>query len=164
MSIQVMKKVWELDISSTEKLVLLNYADRAGDDGTHIWPSKQTVAKNCSLTERTVFKLTKKLVQEGYLVKVGKTRYQTILYRINLLMLNDSDMKEKQDDQKGQSDMNFDAITSDQDSVKPSLTINKPSLQQKYTKKNSLNPNEYVPQIDKSITKTILESRKESKN
>jgi hypothetical protein len=158
-----MAKIWGLDLSCTEKIVLLYYADRSSDSGTKIWPSKHTVAKNCSLTERTAFKLTKMLVQKGYLEKVGMSRYRTVLYRINLSKLIQADMNEEQNEQKMPSGMNLDASISDHISVKPSLTINKPSLQQKYTKKNSLNPNEYVPQIDKSITKIFRESRKESK-
>ena len=163
MSIQVMEKVWKLDLPSTEKMVLLKYADHSSDDGNQIWPSKHTVAKSCSLTERTVFKLTKKLVQEGYLVKVGKTRYQTILYRINLSKLYEADMKENQNDQKCQSDMNFDASISDHVSVKPSFktTINT-SVKKNNTKKNYAK--QYVPQIDNLIRDVFLEGRKESKN
>jgi len=68
MSVKIMGMVWDLEIDSTHKLVLLAYADHASHDGTNIYPSVSTIAKKCCLSERTIQRITRQLEQDGYLV------------------------------------------------------------------------------------------------
>src|SRR5579872_2683561 len=60
-SIQLMAKVFQLPIPSTEKLVLLAMADHARDDGTGCYPSIDTLARKSSLTRRGVQKIMRRL-------------------------------------------------------------------------------------------------------
>lgn len=54
MSIKLLSAAWELDIGSTEKMVLMCLCDYANDDGGNCWPSVATIARKCSKSERTV--------------------------------------------------------------------------------------------------------------
>lgn len=49
-----MAKVWDTDLETGEKIVLLTLADFANPDGTSIWPSKGTIARRTSMSPRTV--------------------------------------------------------------------------------------------------------------
>jgi hypothetical protein len=60
-----MASAWELDIPSTEKMVLLCLCDYAGDDGA-CWPSVPTIARKCSKGDRTVQAAIQWLRNEGY--------------------------------------------------------------------------------------------------
>jgi len=53
MSIRLMSIAWELDIPITDKMVMLCLCDFANDHG-ECWPSASTIARKCSLTERSV--------------------------------------------------------------------------------------------------------------
>lgn len=54
MSIRIMTQVWAADLdSATQKIVLLALADNANDEGW-CWPAIGTIAKKCSLSDRTV--------------------------------------------------------------------------------------------------------------
>lgn len=65
MSIKLMAAAWDLDIPSTEKMVLLCLADYAGDNGA-CWPSVPSIAKKCSKSERTVQTAIQWLRAEGF--------------------------------------------------------------------------------------------------
>lgn len=65
MSIKLMSWAWELDISHTEKLVLICLTDFASDEGV-CFPSIKTIARKCSLTERGVFKVVARLESLGF--------------------------------------------------------------------------------------------------
>lgn len=65
MSIKLMAAAWDLDIPSTEKMVLLCLCDFAGDSGT-CWPAVKTIAGKCSMSERTVQGAIKKLRELGF--------------------------------------------------------------------------------------------------
>src|ERR1017187_9336214 len=59
MSVKVFNRVWAVPpdaISSTEKLVLLNLADHAADDGGNAFPAVATIARETSLSDRAVQK------------------------------------------------------------------------------------------------------------
>jgi hypothetical protein len=60
-----MASAWELDIPSTEKMVLLCLCDFSGDGGV-CWPSVPTIARKCSKSERTVQTAIQWLRSEGF--------------------------------------------------------------------------------------------------
>ncbi len=59
-----MAAAWELDLSSTHKLVLLALADNANEDGV-CWPSISTIARKSCLTDRCVQRAIRELVSAG---------------------------------------------------------------------------------------------------
>ena len=63
-----MAAAWELDIPSTEKMVLLCLCDFANDDGK-CWPAVGTIATKCSKGERTVQKALASLESMGFLTR-----------------------------------------------------------------------------------------------
>jgi hypothetical protein len=85
-SVRLMGAVFELEISASEKLVLLAMADHARDDGTGCYPSVETLARKTSQTRRGVQKIMRKLeVNRGLIEpsKVSRGR-RTTEYRIVL--------------------------------------------------------------------------------
>ncbi|MEO6147038.1 MAG: helix-turn-helix domain-containing protein [Sulfuriferula sp.] len=66
MSIEMMNKVWKMDLPLGEKMVLLKLADRANDDG-ECWPGQESLASDCSMTDRGVRGVIEKLVTKGFL-------------------------------------------------------------------------------------------------
>jgi biotin operon repressor len=69
-----MCRVLKLDISSTEKLVLMAMADHAHKDGTGCYASVDTLATETSLTRRAVQLTIDKLEERGLIVALGKVR------------------------------------------------------------------------------------------
>lgn len=67
MSIKLMSAAWDLDIPSTEKMVLLCLCDFASDEGGNCWPSMATIAGRCSTSERTVQRAIRALETRGIL-------------------------------------------------------------------------------------------------
>lgn len=49
-----MSAAWDLDIPSTEKMVLMCLCDYANDEGGNCWPSVATLARKCSKSARTI--------------------------------------------------------------------------------------------------------------
>jgi hypothetical protein len=85
MSVKLMGAIFDLEIPSTEKLVLLAMADHAREDGTGCYPSVNTLARKTSLSKRGTQKLMRRLEAAGYIIDTGKTsRYQTIEYTLTL--------------------------------------------------------------------------------
>lgn len=74
MSITIMNLVWQLDareVSSTERLVLLNLASYANGNGTNAFPSVQRIARQTSLTRRGVQKALRRLCEKRLIVADG---------------------------------------------------------------------------------------------
>lgn len=153
MSIRVMALVWNTNLSSIEKLVLLYYADRANDDGSKIFPSNKTVMNATSLSERSVRNATKRLIEKGYLRHVGWSGYHTKVFAINIArMVQQTDggitcRNEGQEmPEKGAGD-----------APKPSVPIKKPS----YRKENQklLPGNQsiegYIPEFSEEIQEAL---------
>lgn len=134
-----MTLVWKIELHSTDKFVLMYYADRASDDGTGIWPSIETVAKATGFSERTVQKATKKLIHSGYLSQVGWTKYGTKLLKVNTRYLSEI-AKESESVAKGGEFWDMERRNKisrkgkeihqrgELDAPKPSITTNKPSI------------------------------------
>lgn len=72
MSIRVMAEVWDLPLSSTEKLVLLALADCANDEGD-CWPSIATLGRKASVGERSVQRSIQALKEAGHLTRIEVT-------------------------------------------------------------------------------------------
>lgn len=62
-----MSLVWEMDLPTSEKMVLLVIADHADDQGENAWPSIATIARKASLSERQAQRLVKSLTKVGLL-------------------------------------------------------------------------------------------------
>jgi hypothetical protein len=82
MSLQLMSAVWRLEIPSHEKFVLLALADHAKDDGA-CWPGIPLLAKKCSLSERQIQRVLKRLENRGFInrkMRHGRsTHYQVMV-------------------------------------------------------------------------------------
>ncbi len=80
-----MGRVWDTDLPGNLKFVLLAYADAAEHDGTEIWPGRKRVAAMCGISVPTADRLTRKLIEEGFLIQVQKGhRGQRAAYLIPL--------------------------------------------------------------------------------
>lgn len=65
MSIKLLSAAWDLDIGSTEKMVLMSLCDHANDEGV-CWPAVATICRKTSKSERTVQVALKWLYDNGY--------------------------------------------------------------------------------------------------
>lgn len=73
--------------SAARKAILAYMADRASDDGSGIWASKQTIADDLECGRSTVIRVCNEFVAEGILVETGKRKCAngaTVEYGINL--------------------------------------------------------------------------------
>ena len=84
MSIKLMSKVFDSDLPTTEKFVLLAMADYASESGESIFPSIATLAQKTSLSDRSVQNAIQSLIEKGYLELAckGGGRKNTNRYRI----------------------------------------------------------------------------------
>lgn len=82
MSVKVMGMVWDLDIPSEEKFVLMAYADHADHNGGSIYPAVKTIADKTGKCERSVQYITKYLEDKGYLIRDGSGDRGTKRWRI----------------------------------------------------------------------------------
>lgn len=84
MSIRVMTAVFDYSQSTgSDRLVLLVIADRAHDDGTGCWRSKDSIARMARVSRTTVTESIKRLEALGELI-VDRRPGTTSLYRVNL--------------------------------------------------------------------------------
>jgi len=82
-----MGEVFSLELSQSEKLVLLAMADHAKDDGTRVFPSVARIAWKVDLSTRQVQRIIAQLKIKGLLVimRKGNSRFKfSTEYRINL--------------------------------------------------------------------------------
>ena len=71
MSVRIMSAVWELDVSSTDKLVMLALADWSNDDGV-CWPSMKQLADKSGLTDRAIRQCVGRMCSAGHLTRDEK--------------------------------------------------------------------------------------------
>ena len=86
MSIKLMSKAWDLDLSQSEKLVLLALCDHANDDGV-CYPSQKFLAIKCSMSNRSVINQINRLESYGILISERRQKFGnrlSNLYTINL--------------------------------------------------------------------------------
>lgn len=81
MSIKLMNAAWELQMPAGQKFVLVALCDQAGDSGD-CFPSIATIARRCSMGERSVQRHIRDLEDAGYLERIERMGRSTI-YRIN---------------------------------------------------------------------------------
>ena len=62
-----MSQVWDIDLPTSEKMVLLIIADHADDEGTNSWPSVATIARKASISPRQAQRLIQSLSASGLL-------------------------------------------------------------------------------------------------
>lgn len=88
MSIHVMNLVWKKSKhKGSTLLILLAMADYAGDDGTGIWPSYQTLAKKARLSRRQAINIVQSLIESGVIARAGQSAARTNRYQIRLDMI-----------------------------------------------------------------------------
>ncbi|MFP4895607.1 helix-turn-helix domain-containing protein [Paraburkholderia sp. EG304] len=96
MSIKVMDKVWDRYPEGGGELNLaLKLADYADDDGTHIFPSIETMAAKTRQSERAVQYQIKRMIKRGWLILVanqGGGRGRAREYRISPDWLKGADL------------------------------------------------------------------------
>jgi hypothetical protein len=73
-SYKLSRRVFSLDISSTEKLVLRALADHANDDGSSCYPSILRLARETSLIRKAVQTTLGTLKEKGLVVVVGQSK------------------------------------------------------------------------------------------
>ena len=81
MSIVLLAAAWDLEIGSTEKMVLMCLCDHANAEGA-CWPSVARICRKTSKSERTVQAALKWLREAGYFT-VERQRGPTPLYRLD---------------------------------------------------------------------------------
>ena len=150
MSVKAMAWVWDQPINRDEKFVLLAYADHADHNGYNIFPAVASVAKKTGYSERSIQRITHKLIESGWLIEDGTSNYQTNKYHIPIYGGDNLSPPTcggiKQEENKGdklaggdKNDMKLVAdvtggVTKTTEggdiamSPEPSLTINKPSV------------------------------------
>ena len=79
-----MAGVFDDDLPSSEKLVLLAMADHADDTGKNCFPSIPRIARKSSMTRRGVQKVLRRLEEKGRIRPVGRRADGTIEYAITL--------------------------------------------------------------------------------
>lgn len=72
MSTRIMSICWPLQMSPSQKAVLISLADQANDEG-HCWPSLKTMSERTCLSERAVRNAIRWLEQSGYLKSCGRS-------------------------------------------------------------------------------------------
>jgi biotin operon repressor len=78
--------VYKLDVGSLlRKSVLVLLADKASDDGSGIWASKQTMADELCCSKQAVWNTLQQFMEEGLLVETGRKQHQngyTVTYTL----------------------------------------------------------------------------------
>lgn len=82
MSVKIMGKAWELDLETSELLVLLAMADHADHEGNNVRPSTRLIAWKTGFSERHVRRVIDKLVTDTILIIQNAPKGKTITYRI----------------------------------------------------------------------------------
>jgi hypothetical protein len=133
MSVKVMGWVWEIeDLSMTEKLILLGYADHAHNDGSHVFPGLERMGKRTGCSRRTIQRATQSLIEKGLLIKDGQRDSGTKQYRIPVPNYEQGVREspplviEVTESQEGVSE---NTETGDRESPDPLLTIIKPDIE-----------------------------------
>ena len=137
MSVKVQTMVFEADMkSATRKVLMLCLADKANNDGSGVWPSQRTIARETHLDRKTIRALLAQLVKEGFLKEVRITPYRTQEYNISLPKLREAlhvdlmgENSPVKDDMGEHSPQMGELRTPDGGMAdpKPSRTINKPA-------------------------------------
>lgn len=90
MSVRIMSKVFDADMESTKKFILLAYADHADHAGGNIFPAVATIAKKTGYSERTVQRITRQLEDDKILISDGTGRHGTNKWKIDIDAMGDT--------------------------------------------------------------------------
>jgi len=89
-SIKVMTMVFDAQLKSNQKLVMLALADHANDMGDRVFPSIERVAHKVCLSKRQVQRIMNDLRKEGLIHMTHKaSRHRPREYRIDLVKLKE---------------------------------------------------------------------------
>jgi len=89
MSILLMAHALDLtDLTAAQKFVLLIMANYANDEGQNVYPSHDTIARQTSMTRRTVVTVVKQLADLGYITLEGKRGNRQNVYSLNTSKIN----------------------------------------------------------------------------
>lgn len=124
--------VFDLQLPTREKFVLLAYADHADHDGMNIYPAIQKIAEKTGYNERTVQRASRILEEWGLLIPNGSGPQGTKRWRINLQWQG---VTESHPDTQSPRTTDTGGVThSPQGGVRrtpePSLTVIKPSTEE----------------------------------
>jgi len=140
MSVRAMS--WALDLSLAgqpmAKFVLVVLCDHADNDGRNIYPAVNTVARKTDLSERSVQRAMRWLVEHGLLIPDGVQRVPhgaVRRYRVDMTQRvattltgdTQSPVESARGDTQSPQGVTHSRVRGDCVSPKPSLTINKPS-------------------------------------
>lgn len=67
MSVKVMAWVWDQELPTSMKMLLLAIADHADDEGDNAWPSKSRLAKKVGLSENRIRQMLRALEADGWI-------------------------------------------------------------------------------------------------
>ena len=76
----ILSACWPLELSATQKLVIISLADQANDEGV-CWPSVASLTRRTCLSERAVRNALRDLEDGGYLkthAREGRSSYYTV--------------------------------------------------------------------------------------
>ena len=104
---------------TTAKVVMLAIGDSADDYGENSWQSFETIAKKASITRRSVIRVVRALIANGYLKVAGITQYGTNNFTVNKDILGDAPKKRSKLGRPKTSDS--ETKTSDWESPDPSF-------------------------------------------
>ena len=90
MAIEIMSKVFNLDIPTSKKFVLLVLADHCDHAGRSCYPSMDRISKKTSLSKNTVLRSIRWLVDAGYIqiMKKGNGRNHSHHYQLIISTLD----------------------------------------------------------------------------
>lgn len=143
MSIDATRWAWTAPVSnSSQRLVLLSLADRAGEEHT-AWPSIERLAKDTVLDKKTVQKVILELIHLGLVEDTGERTGPT--KRVRVLKLNG--VKGREDYTQIQNDSNTpkNGMLNDPKNEVQNLSGNLPM--------NLSQEHDWIPDVDQLITK-----------
>lgn len=126
MSIDATRWAWKAPVkNSSQRLVLLSLADRAGEEHT-AWPGIERLAKDTALNDKTVQKVLLELIKSGLVIDTGERKGPT--KRTKVLKLNGvkgrEECTQKRDDLNSKTDSSSDANTPKNGDIKQSQKRN----------------------------------------
>lgn len=134
--------------SMARNAVMVLLADKASDDGTGIWASKQRMAEELGTTKQTVLTTIKSLIGDGLLEEIGQRKCAngyTIEYKINVAALQALPLVASHQSNgltgKAARPVKEDDLTGKAALPKPSRTP-----QDKHTKRASIIPDDWKPE------------------
>jgi hypothetical protein len=79
---QIIRDILALDNVTAQQKLMLIAMNQYGDEGSNIYPSLHSIAKVCALSYRQTKRHARTLRDRGYLVPTGKSRLNTVNYRM----------------------------------------------------------------------------------